>query len=119
MRPTPERVDVSYRIVSRKRRRARLGNYPQSKAPGAKDPDASIRGRTLRLASLRKRAIGLQLLRFEIEEGGVEITLETSFDGLNLGLVAERLDGDIGCGARTAPASVSPCDLLIAAGRRP
>ena len=33
---------------------------------------------------------------FEIEEGAVEITLEASFDGLNLGLVAERLDDDIG-----------------------
>src|SRR5271168_395275 len=40
--------------------------------------------RTLRLVSLRERAVGLQLTQLEIEEGEVEVTLEASFEGLNL-----------------------------------
>ena len=55
-----------------------------------------IHMRTLRLVSLGERAIGLQLIQFEIEEGEVEITLEASFEGVNLGLIAERLDQDLG-----------------------
>ncbi len=52
--------------------------------------------RTLRLVSLRDRAIGLQLIQFEIEEGEAEITLEASFAGLELGLITERLERDRG-----------------------
>src|ERR1700722_11078439 len=54
------------------------------------------RVRTLRLVSLRERAVGLQLIQLEIEEGEVEVTLEASFEGLNLGLVSERLEQDLG-----------------------
>jgi hypothetical protein len=50
----------------------------------------------LRLVPLRKRAIGLQLIQLEIDEGEVEVTLEASFEGLNLGLVSERLEQDNG-----------------------
>ncbi len=86
----------SHRMTLDVKRGALLSAFHRSKAADAKDPDASIRGRTLRLVSLGERAIGLQLLQFEIEEGEVEITLEASFDGLDVELVAERLDDDIG-----------------------
>ena len=52
--------------------------------------------RTLRLVSLSDRAIGLQLIQLEIEDGEVDVTLEASFEGTNLGLVAERLGQDLG-----------------------
>ncbi len=55
-----------------------------------------IRLRTLRLVSLSERAVGLQLIQLEIEDGEVEVTLEASFEGVNLGLVSERLDQDLG-----------------------
>ena len=55
-----------------------------------------IRLRTLRLVSLSERAVGLQLIQMEIEDGEVEITLEASFEGVDLGLVPERLDQDLG-----------------------
>ena len=66
------------------------------KAPGAKHPNFGIHVRTLRLVSLDERAIGLQLIQLEIEEGEGEVTLEASFEGVNLGLVTERLDQDLG-----------------------
>ena len=52
--------------------------------------------RTLRLVSLDDRAIGLQLIAFEIEAGETEVTLEASLVGPELGLVAERLDPERG-----------------------
>ena len=55
-----------------------------------------IRLRTLRLVSLSERAIGLQLLHMQIDEGEVEITLEASFEGVDLGLIPERLNQDLG-----------------------
>ena len=61
-----------------------------------KAPDLGIRLRTLHLVSLAERAIGLQLIQLEIENGEVEVTLEASFEGVNLGLVSERLDKDFG-----------------------
>ena len=45
---------------------------------------------------MSERAVGLQLIQLEIEDGEVEVTLEASFEGMNLGLVAERLDQDLG-----------------------
>jgi trehalose/maltose hydrolase-like predicted phosphorylase len=55
-----------------------------------------VRLRTLRLVSLNERAVGLQLIQLEFEEGEVEVTLEASFEGLNLGLLSERLEQDLG-----------------------
>ena len=55
-----------------------------------------IRLRTLRLVSMSERAVGLQLIQLEVEDGEVEVTLEASFEGINLGLVPERLDQDLG-----------------------
>jgi hypothetical protein len=50
----------------------------------------------LRLVSISERAVGLQLIQLEVEDGEVEVTLEASFEGINLGLVSERLDQDLG-----------------------
>lgn len=62
----------------------------------ADHPSASVRARTLRLASLRERAIGLHVVELEIEKGEIEVVLEASYDGLDLGLVRERLESDLG-----------------------
>jgi trehalose/maltose hydrolase-like predicted phosphorylase len=59
-------------------------------------PGVGVRLRTLRLVSMSERAIGLQLIQLEIEDGELEVTLEASFEGLNLGLVPERLCQDLG-----------------------
>jgi trehalose/maltose hydrolase-like predicted phosphorylase len=61
-----------------------------------KTPDLAIRVRTLRLVSLRRRAIGLQLIQLQVDEGEVDITLEASFEGVSLGLAPERLEPDLG-----------------------
>jgi trehalose/maltose hydrolase-like predicted phosphorylase len=52
--------------------------------------------RSLRLVSMAQRAIGLQLIQLELETGDVEIALEAGFEGAGLGLIAERLDQDLG-----------------------
>jgi trehalose/maltose hydrolase-like predicted phosphorylase len=59
-------------------------------------PGVIVRGHVLRLVSVGERAIGLQLIRMEVEAGEVEVTLEASFDGLAFGLAAERLEQDLG-----------------------
>ncbi len=51
---------------------------------------------TLRLVSLGARAIGCSLVQLEIEGGEVEITLEASFEGVDVGLAAGRLEQDLG-----------------------
>ena len=90
-------ADVSsHRMTLDLKRGALLSESRWLRAPDADDPDVGIHARTLRLVSLGERAIGLQLIQFEIEEGEVEITLEASFDGMNLGLVTERLEQDLG-----------------------
>ena len=61
-----------------------------------KEPDVIIHLRSLRLVSLSARAIGLQLIQLEVEDGEVELTLEASFEGVHLGFVSERLDRDLG-----------------------
>ncbi|MGD0720045.1 MAG: glycosyl hydrolase family 65 protein [Roseiarcus sp.] len=91
----PGDVD-SYRMSLDMKRGALLSAFHRSKPPEAKDPDLGIRGRTLRLVSLAERAIGLQLLQFEIEAGETEVILEASFEGLDIGLVAERLGDETG-----------------------
>jgi trehalose/maltose hydrolase-like predicted phosphorylase len=73
------------------KRGALLTEYRRFDAPGAK-----LCLRTLRLVSLSARAIGLEMIQLETEEGEDEITLEASFDGMNLGLISERLEPDLG-----------------------
>ena len=93
----PHPGDVtSHRITLDMKRATLLSDSFGLKAPGPGTPKMAGRARTLRLVSLRDRAIGLQLLQLEIEEGHAEITLEASFAGVDLGLIVERLDLDLG-----------------------
>ena len=55
-----------------------------------------VRLRTCRLVSLADRAIGLQLLQLDVEQGEADVTFEAAFDMAGLGLDAVRLDRDIG-----------------------
>ena len=97
------------------RRGALFSEFGQLKAP-----DVGMRLRTARLVSLNERAVGMQLIQMEIEEGEVEVTFEASFEGLDLGLVPERLEQDLGVwrtlhsGKRLAMATAA-----FAAGRWP
>jgi trehalose/maltose hydrolase-like predicted phosphorylase len=59
-------------------------------------PGLVIHLRVLRLVSLHERSIGLQLIELEVEQGVVDITFEASFDGLDFGLKAGRLEQDAG-----------------------
>lgn len=61
-------------------------------------PGRGLAGRlqTLRLVSLSDRAIGLQVVRLEIEAGEGDVTFEASFEGVDLGLVSERLEPGLG-----------------------
>ena len=81
----------SHRMTLDLRRGALLAESGLLKAPGV-----GIRLHTLRLVSISERAVGLQLIQLEVEDGEVEVTLEASFEGINLGLVPERLDQDLG-----------------------
>src|SRR3984885_1207819 len=77
----------SHRMMLDLRRGALLAESGLLQAPGV-----GIRLRTLRLVSISERAIGLQLIHMEVEDGELEVTLEASFEGINLGLVSEQLD---------------------------
>lgn len=80
-------------------------------------PGLAIHLRVLRLVSLDERAIGLQLIQLEVEEGAFDITFEAAFDGLNFGLKADQLEQDVGMwrtrssGKRVAMASASSLRL--------
>jgi trehalose/maltose hydrolase-like predicted phosphorylase len=82
-----------------------------------KASDLGLHIRTLRLVSLSDRAIGLQLIQLEIEEGVVDVTLEASFEGVELGLVTDRLEHDLGAwhtqhsGKRLAMATASSLQI--------
>ncbi len=62
----------------------------------ARSPDIALRLRTLRLLSLSERAIGLQLIEIDIENGEIDLSFEASLEGLEDGLVCERLAADLG-----------------------
>ena len=55
-----------------------------------------VRVRTLRLVSQAERAVGLQLLRLEVEEGKVAVRLEAEFEEAGLGLDVQRLEDNLG-----------------------
>ncbi len=59
-------------------------------------PQLHLHGHTLRLVSRCEPAVGLQLIQLVFDIGEVKVTLEASFEGINLGLVSERLDQDLG-----------------------
>ncbi|MGA7385143.1 MAG: glycosyl hydrolase family 65 protein [Methylocella sp.] len=81
----------SHRMTLDVRRGALLSESRQLKTA-----DLGIRLRTLRLVSLSERTVGLQLIQLEIEDGVIDVTLEASFEGVELGLVTERVDQDLG-----------------------
>jgi trehalose/maltose hydrolase-like predicted phosphorylase len=62
----------------------------------ARAPNLGLHVRTARLVSIGDRAIGLQLIQMEVEEGAIDVTFEASFDGVELGLVADRFEHDLG-----------------------
>ncbi len=82
---------LSQRTTLDMKRGALLSEFKRLKGPGL-----SLRLRTLRFVSMSERAAGIQLIHVEIEEGEVEVRLDASFEGLSLGLEAERLDRDLG-----------------------
>lgn len=55
-----------------------------------------VRARTLRLVSMADRALGLQLVRLELERGDAEVTLDAQFDEAGAGLDPVRLEQDLG-----------------------
>jgi len=87
---------TSHRITLDMKRGALHSESRGLKALGAGTPKMSGRATTLRLVSLADRAIGLQLLQFETDAGDAEMTLEASFEGLDLGLIADRIEHDLG-----------------------
>jgi trehalose/maltose hydrolase-like predicted phosphorylase len=80
-------------------------------------PDVAIGLRMLRLASLDDRALGMQLIRMEVETGEADVMVEASFGGLAFGLVTEKLDQDLGVwhtnvtGKRLAIAAAASLDI--------
>ncbi|CAH2604703.1 Maltose phosphorylase [Rhodovastum atsumiense] len=52
--------------------------------------------RTLRLVSLADRAVGLQLLRLELDRDNLDVRLEASFEGAGLGLDPVLVEPDLG-----------------------
>ena len=87
----PHRGDVSSHRMTLDMRRGALLLECQLNAPGLR-----IGLRTFRLVSLSERMVALQLIQLETEDGEVEITLEATFAGVNIGLLPERLDQDLG-----------------------
>jgi trehalose/maltose hydrolase-like predicted phosphorylase len=61
-----------------------------------KAPEIGFNASSLRLVSASERSIGLQIIQFQIEYGEIELRIEALCDGLDLGLVADRLDQDSG-----------------------
>ena len=59
-------------------------------------PDLAVRLRVLCLVSLHRRALGLQLVQLDVDAGAVEATLVASFEGIEFGLVTERLEQGLG-----------------------
>jgi trehalose/maltose hydrolase-like predicted phosphorylase len=59
-------------------------------------PDKAMRLRVLRLVSMHSRALGLQVVQLDADVGALEATLEASCEGLEFGLVTERLEQALG-----------------------
>jgi trehalose/maltose hydrolase-like predicted phosphorylase len=81
----------SHRMTLDLRRGALLSRGSRLKAP-----ELCLHAHTLRLVSLSDRAIGLQLIQLDVESGALDITIEASFEGVELGLINDRLDQDLG-----------------------
>jgi trehalose/maltose hydrolase-like predicted phosphorylase len=82
---------TSYRMTLDMRRGVVL-----TEGHNAKSGELGIHARALRLVSLSERSIGLQLIQFEIEDGAGEVMFEASFEGIDLDLVSERIEPNLG-----------------------
>lgn len=49
-----------------------------------------VKMRSFHMASLSQRAIGMQIILLEMEQGAIEVTLEASIDAVDVGLLSER-----------------------------
>ena len=80
-------------------------------------PAIAVRARTLHLVSLSERGIGVQVVELKIEDGEIEVAVEVSFEGLDLGLRPERIEHDLGVwrtkytGKRVAMAAASSLQI--------
>jgi trehalose/maltose hydrolase-like predicted phosphorylase len=82
---------LSHRRVLDMRRGVMITEWRQ-RDPGG----VVVRARTLRLVSLADRALGLQLVGFEVEQHGAEVQVQARFDQAGSGLDAVRLEDDLG-----------------------
>lgn len=55
-----------------------------------------VRLRSLHIVSVGQRSIGLQLLQLEIEQDEIDVTVNASFECLNIGLKSERIEAGVG-----------------------
>lgn len=69
----------------------------------ARSPGLAVRLRVLRLVSLHRRALGLQLVQLDVDAGAVEATLVASFEGVEFGLVTEQLEQGLGVWHTNSP----------------
>jgi trehalose/maltose hydrolase-like predicted phosphorylase len=60
------------------------------------EPGLMVRLQMLRLVSQSDRAIGLQLIQIDVEQGEADMRLTASFDELDFGLNVERIDREFG-----------------------
>ncbi|HET7879895.1 MAG TPA: HAD-IA family hydrolase [Acetobacteraceae bacterium] len=79
-----------HRRILDMRRGLMLTEWHQSDAAGA-----AVAATTLRLVSLADRAVGLQLVRLEVESGTPEVTIDARFDELSGALDQVRCDDDL------------------------
>jgi len=53
---------------------------------------SGVRLRSFHMTSLSQRAIGMQIILLEMDQGGIEVTLEASIDAVDLGLLSDRVE---------------------------
>ena len=58
-------------------------------------PGLAVRVRVLRMVSMRCRSLGMQIIQADVVTGSLDATLVASSEGLEFGLVAERLEQEL------------------------
>ncbi|SOE87859.1 Trehalose and maltose hydrolase (possible phosphorylase) [Burkholderia sp. YR290] len=53
---------------------------------------SGVKLRSFHIASLSQRAIGMQIIMVEMEQGAIEVTLEASIDAVDIGLLSDRAE---------------------------
>ena len=82
---------LSHRRILDLRRGVMLSEWRQREPGGV-----VVLASTLRLVSLADRALGLQLVRLEVEQGEAELVVDARFDETGAGLDAEHREQDFG-----------------------